>query len=39
VSIGYIVGWYLKEGVISGEEGKDSKTYVGEEIRSIYNTT
>jgi len=25
--------------VISGEEGKDSKTYVGEEIRSIYNTT
>jgi len=23
---------YLKEGVISGEEGRDSKTYVEEEI-------
>jgi len=26
----------LKEGVISGEEGSYAKTYVGEEMRSIY---
>jgi len=29
------MGRYLKEGVISGEEGRDAKTYVGEVIRSI----
>jgi len=39
VSIGCVVGWYLKEGVISEEEGKDSKIYVREEIRSIYSAT
>jgi len=33
------VGWYLKEGVISGEEGRDAKTYFGEKIRSIYSAT
>jgi len=37
VTIGCIVGWYLKDRVISGEEGRDSKTYVGKEIRSIYS--
>jgi len=33
LSIGCIVGWYLKEGVISEEEGRDAKTYFGEKIR------
>lgn len=27
--IGYIVGWYYEEGIISGQEEKNTKTYVG----------
>jgi len=39
VSIGCVEGWYLKEGAISREEGRDSKTNVGDYIRSIYSET